>query len=192
MKLDGKQKTILFGTGMLLSTIFIFVAIITPQRERIATLSAQYQLEQQRINTIQVYVQKHPDPEQHIRDMEMKVSQLELKLPNQPKIGEFLKEIEQAAKLSGVKFAEIKPLASINRSGYREIPLEIQIKASFGNLLEFTKKVGEIQRFNSLTNINVLSKQDMLDVKLSLSIYSYGVSPEPVSSQPSQSPPSNK
>lgn len=185
VNLDSKHKVIL--SGLLAAIILLYFGIIAPQRERIDTLSTQCQIEQQRIKTIEIYAQKHPDPSQHVRDLDAKVANLDAKLPNKPEIGGFLKEIEQAAKLSQVSLLEIKPLALVNRNGYREIPIQIQIKTTFPNLLEFTKKLSEIQRFNSLTYANIQAKQEMLEVKLIVAIYSYGISFEPVTQQPSQS-----
>ena len=185
VNLDSKHKVIL--SGLLAAIILLYFGIIAPQRERIDTLSTQCQIEQQRIKTIEIYAQKHPDPSQHVRDLDAKVANLDAKLPNKPEIGGFLKEIEQAAKLSQVSRLEIKPLALVNRNGYRESPIQIQIKTTFPNLLEFTKKLSEIQRFNSLTYANIHAKQEMIEVKLIVAIYSYGISFEPVTQQPSQS-----
>lgn len=189
VNLDSKHKVILFGAGLLTAIVLVYLGIIAPQGKRMDVLAAQCQIEQQRIKTIESYAQKYPDPSQHVRDMDAKVAKLAAKLPDKPEIGGFLKEIEQAAKLSQVSLLEIKPLAMVNRNGYREIPIEIQLKASFPNLLEFTKKMGELQRFNYLTYAHLQAKQGILEVKLIAVVYSYGIFSEPVPQQPSQSSP---
>lgn len=193
VNLDSKHKVIFFGAGLLAAIVLAYFGIIAPQYERIDALVAQCQIEQQRIKTIESYAQEYPDPSQHVRDMDAKAAKLAAKLPDKPEIGGSLKEIEQAAKLSQVSLLEIKPLALVNRNGYREIPIEIQLKASFPNLLEFTKKLGELQRFNYLTDANLQAKQGILEVKLIIAVYSYGISSEPVPQQPFQpSPVKNK
>ncbi|HWR43643.1 type 4a pilus biogenesis protein PilO [Sporomusa sp.] len=191
-KLGLKQKAIILGVGLVAAAILIYFWIIAPQRQHINTLLAQYQTERQRIQTIEVYAQKHPDPGQHVREVDLKVAQVEAKLPNQPEIGEFLKEVEQAAKISGVRLSEIKPSAPVNKNGYREIPVEIQIRGSFNSLLEFMNKIENSQRFNSTSNANIQVRQGMLEVRLTLAIYSYGVSPEAAQQQTAKSPPVKK
>ena len=192
VNLDSKHKVILFGAGLLTAIVLVYFRIIAPQYERIDALVVQCKIERQRIKIIESYAQKYPDPSQQVRDMDVKAAKLAAMLPDKPEIGGFLNAIEQAAKLSQVSLLEIRPLALVNRNGYREIPIEIQLKASFPTLLEFTKKLGELQRFNYLTDVNLQAKQGILEVKLIIAVYSYGIFSEPVPQQPLQSSPVKK
>lgn len=186
VNLDSKHKMIVCGATLLAVFALLYFGIIAPQQEQIVALSTQCNMVQQRIKSIEMYAQKYPDPAKQVRDMEAKIAKLNAMLPNKSEIGDFLKEVEHAAKVSQVSLLEIKPLVAVNRNGYREIPIEIQMKASFTNLLEFMKKLSEIQRFYSISHISIQEKQGSLDVKLIVAIYSYGVAADPVSNQQSQ------
>ena len=181
-----QYKGWLLGVGAILVTMLFYIGIVAPQRANIAVLAAQYQAEQQRVQVIETYAKQHPDSGAHLKELDQKLTQINVKLPDQPELGEFIKEIEQASKLSGMRLAEIKPAVAINKAGYREIPIEILLRGSFANLLEFVKAIESGKRFTSIATTNIQAKQGMLEVKLTMNIYSFGVVDEP--KQPSQNP----
>jgi type IV pilus assembly protein PilO len=184
VRLTGKYKAVVWCISLTAVAAFSYLGIIAPQRERILVLRAQYQTELQQIKTVEAYVQKHPDPEQHLRELNLKVERIDAKLPNQPEIGAFLKETEQLAKQSGIAVAGIKPLATRNKDGYREILIEFKVSGTYVNLLEFMKKLEDARRFNSVVNVNIQAKEEKLDTKIQLAIYSNGIYLEPVPQRP--------
>lgn len=184
VRLTGKYKAVVWCISLTAVAAFSYLGIIAPQRERILVLRAQYQTELQQIKTVEAYVQKHPDPEQHLRELNLKVERIDAKLPNQPEIGGFLKETEQLAKQSGIAVAGIKPLATRNKDGYREILIEFKVSGTYVNLLEFMKKLEDARRFNSVVNVNIQAKEEKLDTKIQLAIYSNGIYLEPVPQRP--------
>ena len=184
VRLTGKYKAVVWCISLTAVAAFSYLGIIAPQRERILVLRAQYQTELQQIKTVEAYVQRHPDPEQHLRELNLKVERIDAKLPNQPEIGGFLKETEQLAKQSGIAVAGIKPLATRNKDGYREILIEFKVSGTYVNLLEFMKKLEDARRFNSVVNVNIQAKEEKLDTKIQLAIYSNGIYLEPVPQRP--------
>ena len=184
VRLTGKYKAVVWCISLTAVAAFSYLGIIAPQRERILVLRAQYQTELQQIKTVEAYVQRHPDPEQHLRELNLKVERIDAKLPNQPEIGGFLKETEQLAKQSGIAVAWIKPLATRNKDGYREILIEFKVSGTYVNLLEFMKKLEDARRFNSVVNVNIQAKEEKLDTKIQLAIYSNGIYLEPVPQRP--------
>lgn len=174
----ARYKGWVLGVGALLVTLLFYIGIVIPQRTAIAVVKDQYQTERERLKVIEAFAKKHPDSIGYLKELNQKLTLLDAKLPNQPELGEFIREIEQASKLSSMRLAEIKPAAAINKAGYQEIPLEILLTGSFTNLLEFIKTIEGSQRFTSIKNTNIQAKQGMLEVKLTMVIYSFGVAGE--------------
>lgn len=177
-KILAQHKVWLLGSVVLFVTLLFYIGIVAPQRATVARLAAQYQTEQQRLKVIEAYAKQYPDASAHLKELDHRLMQLDAKLPNQPELGEFIKEIEQLSKLNGMRLAEIKPSPTINKEGYREIPIEILLRGSFDNLLKFIKTIESSQRFNAIGNINIQAKQGMLEVKLTMNIYSFGIAAE--------------
>ncbi|MBP2662344.1 MAG: Pilus assembly protein, PilO [Firmicutes bacterium] len=173
-----QYKLWLLGGSALLFTLLFYIWIVVPQRTTMTTLAARHQIEQQRLKVIETYAKQHPDSSAHLKELDIKLTQLDAKLPNQLEIGEFIKEIEQVSKLKDMKLVEIKPLAAVNKASYREISIEIFLRGSFANLLEFVKSIESNQRFTTISHTNIQAKQGMLDVKLTMNIYSFGVAEE--------------
>ncbi len=184
VRLTGKYKAIVWCVGLAAVAAVSYLGIIAPQRERILVLRAQYQAELQQIKTIEAYVQKHPDPDWYLQELKSKVARVDAKLPNQPEIGEFLKETEQLARQSGINVAGIQPLATRNKDGYREILIELKVSGTYLNLLEFMKQLEDGRRFNSVVNIHIQAKHEKLDMKIQLAIYSNGIYLESVPQRP--------
>ncbi|WP_371371391.1 type 4a pilus biogenesis protein PilO [Sporomusa aerivorans] len=175
-QLTGKHKALAIVVAFIVLTALLFLGIIMLQRERIVFLTNLYQAELRQVKVIEEFVLKHPEPEQHLQKLDQRLGWADAKLPNQPEIGEFLKEMEQLAKLSGIELTGVKPLGPKNKAGYSEIPIEVQLSGSYTKLLEFLQKLESSRRFNSVLNAHIEARQEKLEIKLLLVIYSYGVS----------------
>jgi len=174
-KLEIKHKIILFGAGIAAVIVVFYLYLWLPQTERIAALTAQYQTERQRVQTIEAFANAHPDIGAYETELNNKLAQVDKMLPNNAEISEFIIEAENIAKISGVQLLRIKPAPAVNKNGYREIPLEMVVKGNYFQTLSFLKKLEEITRFNSVLNLATQSKNGDLESKLSVVIYSYGV-----------------
>ena len=93
-------------------------------------------------------------------------------LPETTGIGEYLGQLETAAKQSGVILTQVKPGQPVDKGGYMETQLEVLVRGSFFQTLNFFKKLDEGQRFSAIGTASLHSKQGMLDSKLVVSIYS--------------------
>ncbi|WP_425060714.1 hypothetical protein SCACP_14570 [Sporomusa carbonis] len=191
-KLETKHKLYILGLGVVLLTTLFYILVLSPQRDRIAELKSEYQAESQRVKTIEAFAMNHPDLDQYLNELDNKLAQSDNKLPGQPEVGEFLKDVEQAAKGSGIQLSEIKPSPAANKESYREIPVEINVKGTYLQTLDFIKKLEDSRRFNAVTNVNIQAKQGSLESKLNLIIYSYGVAPGAVSNKQQSQPPVKK
>ncbi|SMD06503.1 type 4a pilus biogenesis protein PilO [Sporomusa malonica] len=174
-KLSIKHKSMVFAGGLLITFWLYYFYIIEGQNQRLADLTAQLQVEKQKLAIIQGFSRNHPDPATYLAELGKKSVQAEAMLPNQPDLGGLLSQIEQATKTCGLQLVEIKPASPLAKAGYREIPVEINIKGSFAQTADLLKKLEDIPRFNSLNHVIMNSRQGLLESKLVLIVYSFGV-----------------
>ncbi|QDR80331.1 type 4a pilus biogenesis protein PilO [Sporomusa termitida] len=173
-KLSTKHKSLVFAGGLLLAGWLYYAWIIQEQNEQITALTTRLQAENQKLAVIQGFAYSHPEPAAFLVELERKLLQAEAMLPNQPELGGLLAQVEQAARACGLQLVEIKPATAVAKAGYREMPVEIGIKGTFAQTAEFLKKLEDIPRFNSLTQVSMNSRQGILESKLVLIVYSYG------------------
>ncbi len=174
-KLSIKHKSLVFAAGLLLACWLYYAWLVQGQNEQITALTARLETENQKLAVIQGFAYSHPDPAVYLAELERKSLQAEAMLPNQPELGGLLAQVEQAAKACGLQLVEIKPAPAVTKAGYRELPVEIGIKGTFAQTAAMLKKLEDIPRFNSLTQVSMNSRQGTIESKLVLTVYSYGV-----------------
>lgn len=174
-KLSIKHKSMVFASGFLIIFLLHYFYITEGQNQRIADLTTQLQAEKQKLTILQGFSHTHPDPAAYLAELGKKSVMAEAMLPNQPDLAGLLSQVEQATKLCGLQLLEIKPAAPITKTGYREIPVEISIKGTFAQTADLLKKLEDIPRFNSLQHVSMNSRQGILESRLVLIVYSYGV-----------------
>lgn len=190
MKLNRTSLSIWHRLLLVLAGLFIFFFLfytyaLVPQRVRISELSAAEQDIRQRNAVIQEFARKNPDTEKYLDEVRKRVSLVDGMIPAQTDLSSFLIQLEQAAAACGLQLHEVKHGQIIIKTGYLEIPVEIMIKGSFAQTRAFLQKLETMARFNIVSHISIQSRQGVLDCKLSLVIYSYGV-PAKVQAQPAK------
>jgi type IV pilus assembly protein PilO len=174
-KIGGKYKLFLLTAGVI-SIIFIFCFyIFLPQRAYIAELNTQIQGKQQQVKAIESFVLYHPDVDQYIEELERTLIQADCALPDQLNSSDFMVQIEQISKACGLQLLQIKPSPVVNQNGYRQIPLEINTRGTFFQTINFLTRLEGIPRFNAVTSINMQLQQNLLETKMIVVIFSYGI-----------------
>lgn len=175
--LQEKHKIGLFAASLVVIAWLFYSYVLLPQNLRIAELKVQCQAGGQQVQLIEAYAAAHPDIEHYLNELDGKIGQVSKILPDNNNIRDFLVQAEQAAKESSVRLSQIKPGQAVNKNGYREIPVEIAVKGSYFQILEFANKLENGPRFNTITNISMRAQQGILDNTVSVIIYSYGTAP---------------
>lgn len=173
--IQPKHKVILFITSTLLVILLFYFLWLVPQTQRIGDLSNQVGFEKQRNGQIESFALAHPNSDEYLLEVDQKVFTVNQLLPNELDVSDFLVQLNQTAITSGVRLVQIKPAQPVNKSGYREIPVEILIRGSYFQTLNFLTKFDNVPRFAMINNISTQSRQNILESKLSVSIYCYGV-----------------
>lgn len=175
-KLEDKHKIFLFIVALLGLLSTSYYSVIMPQMEDVARLQNQYESERQRVQILETFALNHPDINKYVKELNAKAEAVDKSLPNDLEVARFLVEIESVSKAAGgVQLAQIKPAQAINKNGYREIPIEILVRGTFTQMLNFLKKLEETQRFHSIANMSIQSQKNILESKITVLIFSYGI-----------------
>ncbi len=172
--LINRYKIFCFFLGGLGFVLLCYNYVLIPQYLRINELTATRNELIQKNTNIQDFAKKNPDTSKYLAEIKRKNVLADALLPNKADIASFLIQLESTAAASGLQMCEIKPGQSISKAGYLEVPVEVIIKGSFGQLLAFLQKLDNVARFNSVSNVSIRSHQGVLDSKLTIVIYSYG------------------
>ncbi|MCX7780937.1 MAG: type 4a pilus biogenesis protein PilO [Negativicutes bacterium] len=166
---------LLYGLGLIILTGAYVLLVYWPQTARINDLRTQLALQRQQVKTVEDFVLAHPETDKYLAELGQRQGFADKLLPNSPDIGEFVREIQRAAVETGVQISYIKPAVPVNKEGYREIPLEILLRGTFFQTTAFLKKLEDGSRFSSVHNLTLHSRQGMLEGKVNVSVFCYGV-----------------
>lgn len=177
--LQTKHKVSLFAIGMVLVSYLFYVFLLVPRWTEMDTLKSQYQMESQQVKVIEAFALAHPNPEEHVTQLDTKIMAVNKLLPDQPEISTFLLQLEQLSKETGVQLSYLKPGKTTNKEGYREIDIEFSINGRFNNIMNFLSKTESGTRFMNIHNLGIQLGKNGVETKLAAKIYSYGVTATP-------------
>ncbi|MBL4759774.1 MAG: type 4a pilus biogenesis protein PilO [Mariprofundaceae bacterium] len=76
-------------------------------------------------------------------------------LPKKSQIPDLLESVTWAGKDSGLEFTTFKPKGETAKQIYAEVPVDINVRGTYRQLLTFLKRVGEMSRIVAIKNLNV-------------------------------------
>ena len=77
-------------------------------------------------------------------------------LPEEEKIASLLYNLTKIGRESRLKFTLFKPEKEIDKKFYAEIPVSIEVKGHFGDLLEFFDKLSKLPRIINISKVKLV------------------------------------
>ena len=179
-KLETRHKIFFFVLGLAIVVMVFYTYVYQSQQQCLAQLNTDLQMTKQKVQVLEGFLAQHPDLKQYEKELQDKSDLVNSKLPADKDISSFIMQIEDSAKKTNVKLNRVKPIGEENKENYRGIKVELDITGDYFQTLEFLKKLEQLQRFNTVTDMSVQAKDEILNSKLSLLVYSYGVTPTEV------------
>ena len=176
-KLETRHKIFFFVLGLAIVVMVFYTYVYQSQQQCLAQLNTDLQMTKQKVQVLEGFLVQHPDLKQYEKELQDKTDLVNSKLPADKDISSFIMQIEDSAKKTNVKLNRVKPIGEENKENYRGIKGELDITGDYFQTLEFLKKLEQLQRFNTVTDMSVQAKDEILNSKLSLLVYSYGVTP---------------
>lgn len=176
-KLETRHKIFFFVLGLAIVVMVFYTYVYQSQQQCLAQLNTDLQMTKQKVQVLEGFLAQHPDLKQYEKELQDKTDLVNSKLPADKDISSFIMQVEDSAKKTNVKLNRVKPIGEENKENYRGIKVELDITGDYFQTLEFLKKLEQLQRFNTVTDMSVQAKDEILNSKLSLLVYSYGVKP---------------
>ena len=176
-KLETRHKIFFFVLGLAIVVMVFYTYVYQSQQQCLAQLNTDLQMTKQKVQVLEGFLAQHPDLKQYEKELQDKTDLVNSKLPADKDISSFIMQVEDSAKKTNVKLNRVKPIGEENKENYRGIKVELDITGDYFQTLEFLKKLEQLQRFNTVTDVSVQAKDEILNSKLSLLVYSYGVIP---------------
>ena len=158
--------------GMALSSIVLY-----PQERKILEMEDQLKSEQQKVSAVEGFILSNPNIEQYLQEMQRNQAKTEMLLPGGLDVSKFISQLEKDARTSGLRLINVKPAASADKSGYREMPVELSVEGSYFSIVSFMKKLEDGERFSVPTAFLIQPKQTVLAARINLQIFAYGNPP---------------
>lgn len=172
--LPQRYKMFVFLLSLVFFAWLFADLVMIPARERIAQQKVQLQAERNWVKAVQDFSMAHPEPVKYLNYLDNKLAALEVLFPLDARLSEFLTQAESAAKAAGVQLLSLKPGPSTNRNGFRDWTIDLVVRGSFFETMNFIKKLEAGPRFNTVSSFTIKSMPGYLESKLSISIFSFG------------------
>jgi len=179
-KLEIRHKIFLFALGTIVISYLFYDFLLLPRWTEIDQLRVQSDMESQQVKIIEAFALAHPNPEEHITQLDNKIMTVNKMLPDQSEISSFLLQLEQLSNQTNVQLSYLKPGKITNKEGYREIEVEFAINGKFNSIMDFLSKTENGSRFMNIHNLGIQLGKTGIETKLLAKIYSYGVIAAPV------------
>jgi type IV pilus assembly protein PilO len=169
------KHIIALASIVLIAAIYAFYAFIfVPQQAEIDQLSAQCLQEQKKVDTIEAFQQKHPNIKQYLAELDDNKKDVDLKLPDDSDMREFLLQAEKAAKESNLSLTLVKYNPVRNQKGYRDIPVQIEVNGNYFQTVKFIKNIENSPRFNKLQSVVMKMEGKTIKTSITSCIFMYG------------------
>ncbi len=173
-KLTDVQQAVLAMACIAGAALFFWRFVLLPQEEEIARLENLCREAEERNRRITVFSGQHPDAERYLQELEQRQNAVLNLLPEQTEVAVFMLELERLAEESKVRLSHVKPEMPLNKKGYLDIALEVQVRGDYFSLLDFLRRVEGANRFTAIDKAAVQMQNGVLMTKLVVHIYSFG------------------
>ncbi|NLF29943.1 MAG: type 4a pilus biogenesis protein PilO [Planctomycetes bacterium] len=169
-----RQNTAIFATILLAAGAAYVLLMHAPQtrrlaeaRDRLARVRQQYEQDADKARTI-------PQLQAEVERLKGEFHNFDRRLPGQQELGEFLREISSTGEAGHLTNQVIKPGNPSSGSLYNRLPILIDFRCSFDELVQFLGRLNDMTRLTQVEQIQmtpVAEGEQMLDVHMQVNIY---------------------
>ena len=148
----GQKLGILVGLIILISVSF-YSFLYSPQADEIAKLNESIEAAQNEKSIKQKRAANLPKLQQELGELDVRLKEAIAQLPSKKEIADLLSNIATKAQESGLDINLFRPRPENYKDFYAEIPVEINIKGTFHNVIMFFDAVGRLTRLVNIDNV---------------------------------------
>lgn len=121
---------------------------IEQARAREIDLKTQFEHKQRLAANLAIY-------QKQLKDMRASFGAMLRQLPSRAEVAKLLVDISHTGLASGLEFELFKPLDSIRKEFYAELPVSIQVRGTYQEFAQFVSDVANLPRIVTLHNIRI-------------------------------------
>ena len=117
---------------------------------------------QQQLDTVraeiargQAIARQLPEFRAQVADLEARLDNLKLVLPEQKDVGDLLRRIQTLAAQSNLEIRAFKPQAVANKEMHAEWPIELQLEGTYHDLGMFFDRVSKVPRIINISSLDI-------------------------------------
>lgn len=169
--------------------VFVSSLLLYPQELRIAEKKRLLQQEELKVAAVENYILAHPDVDKRLAELQQSLLRVEKALPGSMDVSVFMGQLQKDATEAGVRVLSVRPSAMVERTGYREMPVEVSLQGSFFQVMALFKKLEDGERFSLPNTVLIQKNQEILTARINLLIFSFGNTPRPTAAAGAAGPP---
>lgn len=143
---------ILVGFIILISAAF-YSFFYSPNANELAQLSETIEAARKERNIKQTRAANLPKLQKELSELDVRLKEAIAQLPSKKEIADLLTGIATKAQESGLDINLFRPRPENYKDFYAEIPVEINIKGTFHNVITFFDGIGRLTRLINLDNV---------------------------------------
>jgi type IV pilus assembly protein PilO len=148
----GQKLGILVGLIILISVSF-YSFLYSPQAHEIAKLNESIEAAQNEKSIKEKRAANLPKLQQELGELDVRLKEAIAQLPSKKEIADLLSNIATKAQESGLDINLFRPRPENYKDFYAEIPVEINIKGTFHNVIMFFDAIGRLTRLVNIDNV---------------------------------------
>jgi type IV pilus assembly protein PilO len=147
------QKIAILSTVVILLIAAYYSVVHEPRSTEIAKLTENIGIASNDKKIKQQKAANKPKLQTELKQLEIRLKEAIEQLPNKKEVAELLRSISTKAQESGLQILIFRPRAEKYQEFYAEIPVDITVKGSFQNAVDFFDDVGRLNRLINIDNI---------------------------------------
>lgn len=148
----AQKLGILVGLIILITAAF-YSLLYSPQADEIAKLNESIEAAQTERSIKQKRAANLPKLQKELGELDVRLKEAIAQLPSKKEIADLLSSIATKAQESGLDINLFRPRPENYKDFYAEIPVEINIKGTFHNVIMFFDAVGRLTRLVNIDNV---------------------------------------
>jgi type IV pilus assembly protein PilO len=173
----SQKVGILVGLIIFLSAAF-YSMFYSPQAEEITKLNESIEAAHNEKSIKQKRAANLPRLQKELGELDVRLKEAMAQLPSKKEIADLLTSIATKAQESGLDIHLFRPRPETYKDFYAEIPVEINIKGTFHNVIMFFDGVGQLTRLVNIDNVGfknpkITGDQVMLEFTTTATTYRF-------------------
>lgn len=148
----GQKLGILVGLIILLSAAF-YSFVYSPQADEVAKLNESIEAARNEKSIKQKRAANLPKLQQELGELDVRLKEAIAQLPSKKEIADLLSSVAAKAQESGLDINLFRPKPESYKDFYAEIPVDINIKGTFHNVIMFFDAIGRLTRLINIDNV---------------------------------------